>query len=90
MDHIRFLYDAVVLDLKVVVFLFELKQVRQGPRAWVFIRYIFFVKKKRTRMLRQNVCDDNDYVLRIALIEQVWRRESEGEEREREKINVVC
>ena len=35
MDHIRFLYDTVVLNLKVVVFLFELKQVRQGARTWV-------------------------------------------------------
>ena len=35
MDHIRFLYDTVTLNLKVVVFLFELKQVREGPRDWV-------------------------------------------------------
>ncbi len=57
-------------------------------------RFVFLKKGRREkmagRMPRQHAGDDNDYVLRIALIEQVCKRESEGEEREREKIHVVC
>ena len=35
MGHIRFLHDTVIFDLKAVVFLFKLEQVRQSPRAWI-------------------------------------------------------
>jgi hypothetical protein len=58
------------------------------------IQYTGLVKRRKTcdfcffiiksgwigRMLRQHAGDEND---RIALMEQVWRRESEGEESER-------
>ncbi len=72
-----------------------LQQNKKGENVCARMSRFVFLKTGRRekmagRMLRQHAGDDNDYVLRIALIEQVCKRESEGEEREREKIHVVC